>query len=51
MRRRRGSNVSVPQPATVPAPATWAMMLVGIGAVGYSMRFAQGKRRAPRATA
>ena len=32
-------------PAAVPEPATWAMMLVGFGAVGYSMRFARRKRR------
>jgi hypothetical protein len=30
--------------SAVPEPTTWAMMLVGFGAVGYSMR----KRAAPR---
>ncbi|URD60422.1 PEPxxWA-CTERM sorting domain-containing protein [Sphingomonas sp. KRR8] len=33
----------------VPEPATWALMLVGFGAVGFSMR--RGRRAAPRLTA
>lgn len=28
----------VPQPSGVPEPTTWAMMLLGFGAVGYSIR-------------
>lgn len=38
-------NVTAPQPIgpAVPEPATWAMMLVGFGAVGFGMRSA--KRR------
>ena len=30
--------VNIRQPGAVPEPATWAMMLVGFGAVGYGMR-------------
>jgi hypothetical protein len=33
-----------PSSSPVPEPAAWAMMLVGFGAVGYSMR----RRGAPR---
>jgi hypothetical protein len=29
-------------PAAVPEPATWAMMILGFGAIGYAMR---GRRR------
>lgn len=32
------TNVSLMAPAAVPEPATWAMMLVGLGAVGFTMR-------------
>ena len=32
--------------AQVPEPATWAMMLIGFGAVGFSLRFRRD-RRAP----
>ena len=32
-------------PAAVPEPATWAMMLVGFGAVGFAMRRRKGERR------
>lgn len=34
--------------APVPEPATWAMMLVGFGAVGFGMRRRRGDRRHPR---
>ena len=38
--RMSASTFNVQQiiPAPVPEPATWAMMLVGFGTVGYSMR-------------
>ena len=40
-----GDNIDiVGSPSAVPEPATWAMMLIGFGAVGYSMR----KRTNPR---
>lgn len=39
-----GSAVGQPTPA-VPEPSTWAMMLIGFGAVGMSMR--RTRRRAP----
>ena len=32
--------------AAVPEPATWAMMLIGFGAVGYSMRKRQVRKPA-----
>lgn len=38
-------NVSV---TAVPEPATWAFMLVGFGAVGYSMRRRSGTQRMPQ---
>jgi hypothetical protein len=31
-------NASMANTSAVPEPTTWAMMLVGFGAVGYSMR-------------
>ena len=37
--------ITPPQPAGVPEPATWAMMLLGFGSVGYVMR------RQPKANA
>lgn len=37
-----GGNATF-MPAAVPEPATWAMMLLGFGAIGFSMR----KRRRP----
>lgn len=40
----RGSAVGVPTTPPVPEPATWAMMLLGFGAVGYSIR---RRRKAP----
>ncbi len=30
-------------PSAVPEPATWGMMLIGFGAVGYSLRRARGR--------
>ena len=33
-----GGNVAFVSTSAVPEPTTWAMMLVGFGAVGYSMR-------------
>ena len=33
-----GGTVSFTQMAAVPEPGTWLMMLVGFGAMGYSMR-------------
>lgn len=33
-----GSWVSPPPPPAVPEPATWAMMIAGLGTVGYAMR-------------
>jgi hypothetical protein len=42
-----GSFASNPAPVAVPEPATWAMMIVGLSAIGLSLR---GKlRRSPRA--
>lgn len=35
---------SVPNPGAVPEPATWAMMLIGFGGIGYSVR---RRRKAP----
>jgi hypothetical protein len=37
-----GGSITI-RPAAVPEPATWAMMLLGFGAVGFAMR----RRRAP----
>jgi hypothetical protein len=37
-----GGSITI-RPAAVPEPATWAMLLVGFGAVGFAMR----RRRAP----
>ncbi|MGK6323465.1 PEPxxWA-CTERM sorting domain-containing protein [Sphingomonas sp. DT-51] len=31
-------TISAATPAAVPEPATWAMMILGMGAVGYAMR-------------
>lgn len=42
-----GSGVGLPVRSPVPEPATWAMMLVGFGAVGFGMRRRQS-RTAPR---
>lgn len=36
---------ATPIAAAVPEPATWAMMLVGFGAVGFSMRSARRKTK------
>jgi hypothetical protein len=33
-----GSSVIVPDPSVVPEPASWAMLIVGFGLVGTSMR-------------
>jgi hypothetical protein len=33
-----GNRVSISLVSSVPEPATWAMMLIGFGAVGYTMR-------------
>jgi hypothetical protein len=38
-----GGSITIRQANAVPEPATWAMMLVGFGAVGFAMR----RRRAP----
>ena len=38
-----GGSITIRQAAAVPEPATWAMMLVGFGAVGFAMR----RRRRP----
>ena len=40
-----------PPPPSVPEPGTWAMMLLGFGAVGASMRRARGTRVALRQAA
>ncbi|MBS0479965.1 MAG: PEP-CTERM sorting domain-containing protein [Proteobacteria bacterium] len=37
-------QLSARQPGGVPEPATWAMMVVGFGAVGSALR----RRKAPR---
>jgi hypothetical protein len=39
-------QVSVNAASAVPEPTTWAMMLVGFGAVGYSMRSRKDEKRA-----
>lgn len=36
-------------PAPVPEPTTWTMMIVGFGAVGYSLRRRRGGMRLPQA--
>lgn len=36
-------------PPSVPEPATWAFMLLGFGAVGFSMRWARSKARLTQA--
>lgn len=33
-----GSGIGIPVPGAVPEPATWAMMLIGFGAMGVSLR-------------
>ena len=33
-----GGSITISQAAAVPEPATWAMMLIGFGAVGFAMR-------------
>jgi len=38
-----GGSITIRQANAVPEPATWAMMLIGFGAVGFAMR----RRRAP----
>jgi hypothetical protein len=38
-----GGSITIRQANAVPEPATWAMMLLGFGAVGFAMR----RRRAP----
>jgi hypothetical protein len=42
--RISGSTIATQTPAAVPEPSTWALMLLGFGAVGFSMR----SRRSPR---
>jgi hypothetical protein len=37
----QGNLFSAGLPAVVPEPATWAMMLVGVGAIGAAMRFSR----------
>lgn len=39
-----GAAITGPLAAAVPEPGTWAMMLLGFGAIGFSMRWS---RRAP----
>ncbi len=41
-----GGITGITAAAAVPEPATWAMMLIGFGAVGYSMRKRQGRKLA-----
>lgn len=43
----RATAVTLPAAAPVPEPATWAMLLVGFGAIGFAMR----RKRAPVASA
>ena len=38
------AQAGIPQAGTVPEPATWAMMLVGFGAMGFAMRRRQKVR-------
>jgi hypothetical protein len=45
------ASATAAAPAAVPEPATWAMMLIGFGAIGCSMRFARKKQRVRAATA
>lgn len=45
------SNNGVPIPTGVPEPATWAMMLVGLGALGAVLRTARREQGAPIAAA
>ena len=33
-----GGSITIRQATAVPEPATWAMMLIGFGAVGFAMR-------------
>jgi PEP-CTERM motif len=33
-----GGSITIRQANAVPEPATWAMMLIGVGAVGFAMR-------------
>lgn len=35
---RLGGLTATPPPGAVPEPATWAMMLLGFGAIGFAMR-------------
>ena len=41
-----GGITGITAAAAVPEPATWAMMLIGFGAIGYSMRKRQGRKPA-----
>ena len=41
-----GGNVAFVSTSAVPEPTTWAMMLVGFGAVGYSMRRSRNSQTA-----
>jgi hypothetical protein len=36
-------SANIPVGVVVPEPATWAMMLIGVGAIGAAMRFSRRK--------
>ena len=40
-------NFSVQGARSVPEPGTWAMMLLGFGAIGFQIRRSQGRRTQP----